>query len=49
MNGANGKLNSLDKLIDYLKTATKGFEVTTVGVSSGGYAASREIDFIVKP
>lgn len=40
MNGANGKLNSLDKLIDYLKTATKGFEVTTVGVSSGGYVAS---------
>lgn len=40
MNGANGKLNSLDKLIDYLKMATKGFEVTTVGVSSGGYAAA---------
>ena len=40
VNGANGKLNSLDKLIDYLKTATKGFEVTTVGVSSGGYVAS---------
>ncbi len=40
VNGINGELNSFDKLIDYLKEATQGLEITTVGVSSGGYEAS---------
>lgn len=40
VNGVNGELKSFDRLIDYLNISTQGFEVTTVGVSSGGYAAS---------
>ncbi len=37
--GINHKLNSIDKLIDKLKELTEGYEVTTVGISSGGYMA----------
>lgn len=37
--GVNRKINSPNKLIKFLKKETMGYEVTTVGVSSGGYAA----------
>ena len=40
VNGVNKELASLDDLISYLKEITKGYIVTTVGVSSGGYAAA---------
>ena len=39
VNGVNKELDSLDALISYLKEVTKGYVVTTVGVSSGGYVA----------
>lgn len=38
--GINNKLSSIDKLVEYLKELTKGYQVTTVGISSGGYMAT---------
>lgn len=38
--GINNKINSLDKLIIFLKEITKGYKVITVGSSAGGYMAS---------
>jgi len=38
-NGINSKLNSIDKLIDFLKLETNGYQLVTIGVSSGGYMA----------
>ena len=40
VNGVNKELDSLGDLISYLKEVTKGYMVTTVGVSSGGYVAA---------
>lgn len=37
--GINKNINTIDKLKDFLTEETKGFEVVTVGVSSGGYAS----------
>ena len=37
--GINEQLNSVDKVIEKLKELTTGYEVTTVGISSGGYLA----------
>ena len=38
-NGISEKINSVDKLLDFLKFETKGKEIDTIGVSSGGYMA----------
>ena len=40
INGVNKRLNSIEKTIDYLRKISKGYTVTTVGVSSGGYMAA---------
>lgn len=40
VNGINKNIDSLDKLIAHLKKITEGYAVTTIGVSSGGYAAA---------
>lgn len=37
--GINTRINSIEKLLDYLKTLTEGYEVITVGNSAGGYMA----------
>lgn len=37
--GINEKLSSIDKVIDELRKITVGYEITTVGISSGGYLA----------
>lgn len=37
--GINKKINSPEKLIEFLREETRGYEIVTVGVSSGGYAA----------
>lgn len=38
--GINKRINSIDKLIDFLIDRTKGYRVRTVGASAGGYMAS---------
>lgn len=38
--GVSKEINSIDKLIEYLREQTIGFEVTTVGNSAGGYIAT---------
>lgn len=40
INGINHKIDSIDKMLDFLGKAVKGYEVTTVGISSGGYLAT---------
>ena len=37
--GINQQLDSIDKIAEKLKELTVGYEVTTVGISSGGYMA----------
>ena len=37
--GINSKINSIDKLIDFLKIQTEGMRVITIGGSAGGYMA----------
>ena len=37
--GINTRINSIEKLLDYLKALTEGYEVITVGNSAGGYMA----------
>jgi len=37
--GISKQLDSIDKVIDKLKELTAGYQVTTVGISSGGYMA----------
>lgn len=37
--GINGEINSLEKLEDFLREETKGYEVVCLGISMGGYAA----------
>lgn len=39
MNGISYTIDSPEKLLDFLKKETNGYEVITVGASSGGYAA----------
>lgn len=39
IHGINSNIDSIDKLITELELITKGYEVTTVGISSGGYLA----------
>lgn len=38
--GINNTLNSIDKLVEWLKTETKNYFIVTVGSSAGGYAAA---------
>ncbi|MCM1125474.1 MAG: hypothetical protein NC429_03300 [Lachnospiraceae bacterium] len=38
--GINSQISSIDKLVEYLRKLTKGYRVTTVGISSGGYMAA---------
>lgn len=39
LNGINNKINSIEKLLDFLKYETEGMKITTIGGSGGGYAA----------
>jgi hypothetical protein len=39
LHGINTKLNSLEKLAEFLKEATKGYDCIFIGSSAGGYAA----------
>ena len=39
MTGVNSRLDTIEKLIDFLKAETEGYKTITVGSSSGGYAA----------
>ncbi len=38
--GINSRVNSMDKLCDFLKEKTAGYDVTTCGSSSGGYMSA---------
>lgn len=38
--GVNEKVDTVDKLVDLLRSLTNGFEVVTVGISAGGYMAA---------
>ena len=38
--GINSRIDSMDKLLDWLKKETKGYEVIVIGSSAGGYLAS---------
>jgi hypothetical protein len=37
--GINSTLDTIEKVIDFLKSETEGYKIITVGSSSGGYAA----------
>lgn len=37
--GINSSLSSIEKTVEYLRECTKGYAITTVGISSGGYMA----------
>ena len=39
LKGVNAELNSVEKVLDFLKQETKGLRVTCLGSSAGGYAA----------
>jgi len=39
LTGINGNINSPEKLLSFLKTETKGYEIITLGSSAGGFAA----------
>lgn len=38
--GINKKINSIDKVIERIAELSKGYDITTAGVSSGGYLAT---------
>ena len=38
--GINSRIDSIDKLLEWLKKETEGFEVVVIGSSAGGYLAS---------
>lgn len=38
--GINHKINSIDKLIEFLKEITQGYQIITVGSSAGGYMSA---------
>ena len=42
INGINQKIDSVEKVIEFLRTETENMRVTTVGNSSGGYMATLE-------
>jgi hypothetical protein len=37
--GINKEFNTIEKILDFLKNETKGYKVTTMGSSAGGFAA----------
>ncbi len=39
LTGINKELNSIEKVLEYLKSETKGYRIITIGSSAGGYAA----------
>lgn len=39
LKGINTKINTPEKLIDFLRKETKGYNIVTIGSSAGGYAA----------
>jgi hypothetical protein len=39
LDGINSKLNTMHKIIEFLRVETKGYRVVTLGSSSGGYCA----------
>lgn len=39
LKGINARINSIPRLADFLKEQTKGYEVTTIGLSVGGFIA----------
>jgi hypothetical protein len=39
LNGINHEINSVERLLEFLKEVTKGFKIITIGSSAGGYAA----------
>lgn len=39
VDGINNEINTIDKIISLLKELTRGFEITLVGYSAGGYLA----------
>ncbi len=39
LTGVNRTLDSVEKMVDFLKEETNGYDIITVGSSSGGYAA----------
>ncbi len=39
LEGINAEIDSPEKMLDWLKSETEGYEVITVGSSAGGYAA----------
>jgi hypothetical protein len=40
LKGINSKINSFDKLLNFFKKETEGYQVTTIGSSAGGYAST---------
>lgn len=40
LEGINSEINSVEKLVDFLKQETQGFKAICVGSSAGGYAAT---------
>lgn len=40
VNGINSEINSYERLIEFLKGVTRGYDVTCVGASSGGFIAN---------
>ncbi|MCY1723256.1 hypothetical protein OU798_23100 [Prolixibacteraceae bacterium Z1-6] len=39
LNGINEKLNSIEKVVEFLRTETKGYKTIAIGSSAGGFAA----------
>lgn len=39
VDGINSRINSIDKVIDFLRNETSGYDIVTVGSSAGGYMA----------
>ena len=39
LKGVNAEIDSIEKLYEFLKAETEGYQIVTVGSSAGGYAA----------
>lgn len=39
IDGINSTINNIDKVIDFLRKETKGYDIVTIGSSAGGYMA----------
>ena len=40
MTGINSRIDTIDKLVEYLRKETEGYKVITIGSSSGGYMSA---------